>query len=730
MKGIIQSTFYILILVGIIGVTPSNAQESVARKWNEVLLEGIRNDFARPTVHARNLFHVSAAMYDAWAVFHYEAEPYLLGKSVHDFNSLFEGFNPAAGSEQDNIEKAISYAALRLIEHRFANSPGMEETYELAHNLFSELNYDLGFTSTNYSSGSSAALGNYIAEQYINYGLLDGSNEINDYANQYYTASNVELFPEEESGNPTITDPNKWQPLEFSTFIDQSGQVLESVIPEFLGPEWGIVKPFSLKEEDAAIYQRDGFDYWVYHDPGPPPYMDPDNDPDGTALYQWNFSMVAVWSGHLDANLETEIDISPASFGNVDISTLPTDFANYDTFYDYLNGGDAGTGREENPITGMPYEAQVVKLGDYARILAEFWADGPDSETPPGHWFTILNYVSDNIAEKRFNGQGEILDDLEWDIKSYFLFGGTMHDVAITSWGIKGYYDYVRPISAIRYMVDQGQSSDDQLPSYDPAGIPLVDGFIELVEMGDPLAGAENGNVGKIKLFAWKGPDYIVDPDSDVAGVDWILAENWWPYQRPTFVTPNFAGYVSGHSTFSRAAAEVMTLLTGSPYFPGGLGEFEAPMNEFLVFEDGPSEDITLQWATYRDASDQTSLSRIWGGIHPPADDIPGRIIGERIGVESFLFGSSYFNANPLSVNREQLAGLVYPNPTSDLLKISLPNGGDYQMALYDFSGKKVLDKLTKSGYSEIDISGIEPGNYVLQVRGFKWESSHYVVKK
>ena len=46
------------------------------------------------------------------------------------------------------------------------------------------------------------------------------------------------------------------------------------------------------------------------------------------------------------------------------------------------------------------------------------------------------------------------------------------------------------------------------------------------------------------------------------------------------------------------------------------------------MFEEGPSVDVVLQWATYRDASDQCSLSRIWGGIHPPADDIPGRIIG------------------------------------------------------------------------------------------------------
>ena len=102
-------------------------------------------------------------------------------------------------------------------------------------------------------------------------------------------------------------------------------------------------------------------------------------------------------------------------------------------------------------------------------------------------------------------------------------------------------------------------------------------------------AGATDEHVGKIKFLAWRGPDFIVDPATDVAGVDWILAENWWPYQRPSFVTPPFAGYVSGHSTYSRAAAEVLTALTGDPFFPGGKSGFEVTANEFLVFEDGPS---------------------------------------------------------------------------------------------------------------------------------------------
>ena len=169
-------------------------------------------------------------------------------------------------------------------------------------------------------------------------------------------------------------------------------------------------------------------------------------------------------------------------------------------------------------------------------------------------------------------------------------------------------------------------------------------GYIELVEPGDPLAGAADENVEKIKLYAWRGPDYIVNPQLDQAGVGWILAENWWPYQRPTFVTPPFAGYVSGHSTYSRAAAEVLTALTGSEYFPGGMSSFEVTANEFLVFEEGPSIDMTLQWATYRDASDQCSLSRIWGGIHPPADDIPGRRIGEQIGIAAFDLAETYID--------------------------------------------------------------------------------------
>ncbi|MBT8103500.1 MAG: vanadium-dependent haloperoxidase [Gammaproteobacteria bacterium] len=616
--------------------TPDTRSPSIARQWNEVTLDAIRNDFARPTVHARNLFQISAAMYDAWAAYSSVSDAYLLGNQLGTFSCGLNAFAAPADIHPAR-EEAIAYAAYRLILHRFASSPGATDTISAADALMQQFGFNTADTSLAYENGSPAALGNYIARCYIDFGMQDGANEANDYANISYAPVNPPIEPE-QPGNPDIVDLDRWQPISLALFIDQSGNVITDE-PEFLSPEWGRLIPFALTDADKTTYQRDGFDYEVYFDPGAPPSYTGASSDD----YKWGFSLVAIWGSHLDSSDGVMIDISPASVGNIE--QLPASVADYPLFYDYLNGGDGSQGYATNPVTGAPYAQQIVPRGDYTRVLAEFWADGPDSETPPGHWFVILNEVNDDPElARRFGGQGDELGPLEWDIKGYFALGGAMHDSAIAAWGIKGWYDYLRPVSAIRAMADRGQSSDPMAASYSVDGIPLVPGYIELVATGDPLAGASDENVGKIKLYTWRGPDYVNNPFVDEAGVDWILAENWWPYQRPSFVTPPFAGYVSGHSTYSRAAAEVLTALTGSAYFPGGMSGFEIAANDFLVFENGPSVDMTLQWATYRDASDQCSLSRIWGGIHPPADDIPGRIIGERIGVDAFDLAATYFN--------------------------------------------------------------------------------------
>ncbi len=76
------------------------------------------------------------------------------------------------------------------------------------------------------------------------------------------------------------------------------------------------------------------------------------------------------------------------------------------------------------------------------------------------------------------------------------------------------------------------------------------------------------------------------------------LDKSWKPYVE----TPFFPAYVSGHSTYSAAAGEVL-----AHFFP---------------------EDEELWRARAREAG----FSRIWGGIHWPVDNVFGNRMGKRIG--------------------------------------------------------------------------------------------------
>ena len=718
--------FLILFIVFIIIPPKLNAQHSVAREWNEQLLEAIRKDFARPTVHARNLFHASVLMYDAWAIFNNAAKPVFLGTT---FGGYYTDYTPITMPIDKNeaSKEIMSYAVFRLLMHRFGNSPNAMETLASLETFFSSLGYDKSNTSLDYSDGSYAALGNYMASKMIDFGFQDGANEENAYENQFYETVNDPLALELYENNGTI-DPNRWQPLAFDVFIDQSGNPFPLNTPEFLSPEWGEVTPFALQSTDLEILNND-FDSFVYNNPGAPAYIQESSENGIEDPYKWHFSLVISWSAHLDPSDDEIINISPNSIGNLTMSDFPTSFEEYKNFYNFNNGGDIGQGHQKNPTTNEPYLDNFVKRADYARVLAEFWADGPDSETPPGHWFTILNYVSDHpLSKKTFGNSTRELQALEWDVKSYLTLSGAMHDVAINIWGIKGYYDYIRPISAIRYMASKGQSTDMALPNYHPHGLPLIENLIAVISEGDALAGSNNQHLGKIKVKSWKGPDFINDPAMDVAGVDWILGTRWWPYQRPSFVTPPFAGYLSGHSAFSRAASEVLTLITNDAFFPGGMGVFDVAQNEFLVFEQGPSESFSLQWATYRDASDQTSLSRIWGGIHPPIDDIKGRIIGDKIGKEAFDFASTYFTTS-LNIDSENDTQnlIISPNPVIENLFINTTITNLTRIDIYDVLGNKVFSKEIDTS-NAVNLSNLNTGIYFVKIYT-RNEKLHFVKK-
>lgn len=657
----------LLVFLGFISFTHALvAQHSLAREWNEAVLQTIREDLSRSPVQARNLFHFSIALYDSWAAYDKEADTYLLGKTSGGFTCPCKKV-PIPEDIEAAREEAMSFAAYRLLTARYSLSPSGNGALVRFQDIMKKHGYNFRDYSFDYESGSPAALGNYLAQCILQMGQQDGANEQNNYRSKSSHAVNPPLNIA-VSGVPALQDPNSWQPLKLEVPIDQDGhRMLEckcggkplidydgsvdpggrpvTTIQAFSCPDWGHVQPFALSKQDLNIYQRDGQEYWVYHDPGADklPRLEVGKDGDASTDYAWNFALVAAWSAFLDPGDGVLWDISPASTGNV--QHYPENLAELRDFYKLETGRDASTGHEVNPRTGRPYTPQIVPRGDFTRVAAEFWDEGPDKETAAGHWFALLNYVSDQPGlVKKFTGKGRVMNDLEWDVKSYFALAGALHDAAVTTWGIKRWHNGIRPVSAVRYLASLGQRTNHKSPAYNPSGIPLIPGSIELVKKGDSLAGDHRENVGKIKFYAWKGPFSETDTADQKTNVGWILGENWFPYQSEEFITPPFAGFISEYSTFSHAAAAVLTQLTGDEYFPGGLGEFAVnPDSNFLQLEHGPSAGLTLQWATYRDAADQASLSRIWAGTNPPFDDMPGRLIGDKVGSAAFQFAKKYF---------------------------------------------------------------------------------------
>jgi hypothetical protein len=576
---------------------------SVARVWDEALLDAIRRDTPAPTVHARNLFHTSAAMWDAWAAYDPDAEGYFVDEKLQS--------EDVRGAR----EAAISYAAYRILLHRYSLASGLQETFDGLASTMGALCYRIDYTTTD--GDSPAALGNRIAAAVISYGQNDGAHEALRYVDPGYKPVNAPLVVEEPGAE--MRDPSRWQPLALARIVAQNGVPVPGRVQTFIGSHWGHVAGFALPRSQEGLPL----------DPGPAPEL---GDPSSDADFKETAVAVIRYSRSLDPGDGVKLDAGPAALGG---NTL---------------GTNDGHGHDVNPATGRAYAPNVVRRGDFERALAEFWADGPKSETPPGHWNTVANEVSDSPGlELRIGGQGRRVDRLEWDVKLYFGLNGAMHDAAVAAWGAKGYYDSARPISMIRYMGAKGQSSDPSGPAYDPDGLPLVPGLVEVVTRASSARGERHAklqdHVGEIAIRAWSGPPE--DPTAH-GGVAWIPAVDWMPYQLPTFVTPAFAGYVSGHSTFSRAAAEVLTGFTGSSYFPGGLYEVPVPAGS-LKIEQGPSEDLALQWATYFDAADAAGVSRLYMGIHVSPDDFGGRRIGSRCGKDAWSLAERYFDGKVAS---------------------------------------------------------------------------------
>jgi Domain of unknown function (DUF6851)/VCPO second helical-bundle domain len=208
-------------------------------------------------------------------------------------------------------------------------------------------------------------------------------------------------------------------------------------------------------------------------------------------------------------------------------------------------------------------------LTDEQKMIAEYWADGPHSELPPGHWNLFAQFVSDR------DHRGDQKHGLERDVKLFFALTNAVSDAGCCAWDNKRAFNSVRPITAIRALF--------------------------------------RGQV----VRAWGGP---------FQGAKLIDGAAWFPYQPTTFPTPPFPEYSSGHSNFSAAGAEILKRFTHSDRFGASV---TLPAGSSRV-EPGavPSSDVTLSWATFSEAADQAGVSRRYGGIHFEQGDLDARATG------------------------------------------------------------------------------------------------------
>jgi len=408
----------------------------------------------------------------------------------------------------------------------------LSEFYPAAQGRFANFMDQLGYDTADSAQGQGSAseVGNLAAANVWAARANDGSNYANAYGDTTgYTPVNDPAPGTVAAPGGTGFDPNHWQPLRVptGTLVDSNGV----------------------------------------------PFFD-DNDP---ASYNDQVALTPQW-GMVDSFAMSDNTVfrpaPPPQLG---------DFGSYTDGLDTVTTGD------------QAYRDQVQEVLDTSagltteqKVIAEFWADGPRTESPPGHW----NQIAQDIALREGHGIDE-------DAKMFFALNAAVFDAGIATWEAKYHYDYIRPQSAIRDLY------------YD-----------QIVQ-------------------AWAGPD---------EGTQGILGQEWQPYQNVTFVTPPFPEFVSGHSTFSMAAAMTIASFVGSDVFYDGttqgnydlddvagidlLGQYVATE---LAFEDYPTGEpaVVLQWETLTEAAEEAGASRIYGGIHIQDGNLRGLEVGEQVAINA-----------------------------------------------------------------------------------------------
>jgi Na+-translocating ferredoxin:NAD+ oxidoreductase RnfD subunit len=176
---------------------------------------------------------------------------------------------------------------------------------------------------------------------------------------------------------------------------------------------------------------------------------------------------------------------------------------------------------------GLPFGAVAAPPQDpataaYKRAAVAVLRATSGSGAPPRIWSPLAwNLLAAHDAPR----------DLGRDLRLYLGVDGALNDAAVAAWGAKRADLPPRPISMIRYLAFQGQSSDSKQAHYNADGLPLVPGLVELRD-------------GKVEVLS---------------GGRWIDGAAW----SPPVATPPSPGGVAEGTAFAYAAGGVLSALTG-----------------------------------------------------------------------------------------------------------------------------------------------------------------------
>jgi hypothetical protein len=514
----------------VVGFAPNEATDNVILKWDERLLESIRLDpkGTGPTVAARALGILHSATYDAWAAFDGDPNDGDPNDGAVDSRRRLQqnpGLRHSELASTPNKEKAISYAAYQVLINLFPSRKASFDGYMTRSRTETDPGPGLGYGATfatesvSYDPNTPAGIGNLAAQAVLQFRATDNSNQTKD-----------------DKGTPDPADDTVTYPDPCTT---------------------------------PKCYDSENDNTW-----------DKLNDP-------WLWQPLCV---------STKVNLPPMPTTIPEDGVCPTDYAVQKPLtpqWPKVTPFGPLTADKHYPpqftLPGPPTDGAEIdlelrdtsNLSETQKAKADYWADGPHSEFPPGH----MAVFAQALSRMRKN-------TLDQDAKLFFVLGNALMDSSISAWASKYQYDSWRPISAIRYRY--------------------------------------NGR----KVNSWLGPG---------KGYGTVLGQNWLPYQEPTVVTPPFPEYVSGHSTFSAAGRTVLLqfynnndAFNASVVIPKGESKIEPKIT--------PSKNITITWKTLSDASDDAGWSRRWGGIHFYSGDQQGRTLGRLIGYNDWNLAQKFFS--------------------------------------------------------------------------------------